>query len=117
MSLIVKASSKYRSKKSGGFDSKKEARRHHQLVLMMRAGLIKDLQKQAPFILLESFKDSAGKTERGVKYLADFVYYDIERQTKVIEDVKSEVTKKIAAYVIKRKLVKKLYPDYLFLET
>ena len=47
---------------------------------------------------------------------SDFVYFDIEKGSFVIEDVKSPFTKKLPAYIIKRKLVKFTYPEYLFLE-
>jgi hypothetical protein len=49
--------------------------------------------------------------------MADFVYFDNELNQLVIEDVKSAATKKIAAYIIKKKFVKKLYPEYFFRET
>lgn len=108
--------SKYFNKKTKGFDSRKEAKRYTELLILEKAGVITSLNKQVPFILLESFKDKSGNAERGIKYLADFVYYDREKKTLVIEDVKSRITKKLPSYVIKRKLVKKFYPDYLFLE-
>lgn len=107
---------KYFNKKTKGFDSRKEAKRYTELLILEKAGVITSLNKQVPFILLETFKDKAGNTERGIKYLADFVYYDREKKTLVIEDVKSPITKKLPSYVIKRKLVKKSYPDYLFIE-
>lgn len=107
---------KYFNRKTGGFDSKKEAKRYGELLILEKAGVITSLNKQVPFVILESFKDKSGNTERGIKYLADFVYYDREKKSLVIEDVKSPITKKLPSYVIKRKLVKKYYPDYLFLE-
>lgn len=107
---------KFRNIKSGKFDSKKEAKRYGELLILEKAGVITSLDKQKPFVLLDSFKDKAGNAERGIKYLADFVYYDREKKTLVIEDIKSPITKKLPSYVIKRKLVKKFYPDYLFLE-
>jgi hypothetical protein len=112
-----KKPNKYRNIKVGGYDSKKEARRAVELKMLERTGLIKSLEEQVPFILVQSFKGKDGITERGVKYYADFVYYDVEKKSLVIEDVKSDITKKKPEYVIKRKLVKKSYPDYLFIET
>lgn len=109
--------SKYKNvKTTDGFDSRKERKRYYELELMQKSGVIESLQKQAPFQLLETFKDKQGNTERGIKYIADFAYYDLEKSTWVIEDVKSPFTRKLPTYVIKRKLVKKFYPDYLFLE-
>lgn len=107
---------KYKNIKFGKFDSKKEAKRYGELLILEKAGVITSLNKQVPFVIFESFKDKAGNTERGVKYIADFVYYDREKKTLIIEDVKSPITKKLPSYIIKRKLVKKFYPDYLFLE-
>ena len=117
MNYYKKKGSKYKNiKTADGFDSKKERKRYLELELMQKAGVIKCLAKQASFELVETFKDKQGNTERGIKYIADFVYYDNERKSLVIEDVKSPFTRKLPAYVIKRKLVKQKYPDYLFLE-
>lgn len=111
----MKRKAKYFNKKINGFDSKKEARRFTELSLKEKAGLITSLNKQVPFVILESFKHLSGN-ERGIKYIADFVYYDREKKALVIEDVKSEITRKLSTYILKRKLVKKFYPDYLFIE-
>lgn len=85
------------------FDSGKEARRYGVLVLLQRAGEISDLQCQVSFDLIPTQKNSDGKTEVCVRYVADFVY--TSNQQTVVEDVKSEVTRKLRAYVIKRKLM------------
>lgn len=112
-----KKGSKYKNiKTADGFDSKKERKRYLELEMLQKAGVIRCLAKQAPFELLPTFKDKQGITERGIKYIADFVYYDNEKKSLVIEDVKSPFTRRLPAYVIKRKFVKKIYPDYLFLE-
>jgi hypothetical protein len=85
---------KYNSKKvrdSSGkklFDSTKEAKRYAELELMLRAGVIGNLQKQVPFVILEPFITKNGDKIRGIIYKADFVYYDNEKKTLVIEDVK-----------------------------
>jgi len=115
-----KKKSKYLNEKVKGldgikYDSKKEARRGAQLELLQKAGEIKDLRRQVPFVLLESFKDNQGNTERGVKFYADFVYF--EGKFQIIEDVKSEITIKKADYIIKRKLFKMTYPEFIFRET
>ena len=108
---------KYKNKKINGYDSKKEAKRAFELRILEKAGEIIDLQEQVTFELLDTFKDSLGNTERGIKYIADFVYYDNKRKNLVIEDVKSAITKKLSTYIIKRKLVKVRYPEYIFIET
>lgn len=56
------------------FDSRKEFNRYIELKKLANLGYIEDLQLQTPFILQESFKDNIGRTERAIKYLADFVY-------------------------------------------
>ena len=89
----MKGYSKYKNiKTADGFDSKKERKRFLELEMMQKAGVIKCLAKQAPFELLPTFKDKQGNTERGIKYIADFVYYHNEKKTLVIEDVKSPFT-------------------------
>lgn len=108
---------KFHAIKTNGFDSKKEYKRSLELAMLEKAGIITSLNKQVPITLLEPFTDSGGIKERGIKYIADFIYYDREKKRLVIEDVKSPITKKLPAYIIRRKLVKHFYPDYLFLET
>tara|TARA_R110000868_G_scaffold368390_2_gene631501 strand:- start:2200 stop:2535 length:336 start_codon:yes stop_codon:yes gene_type:complete len=108
---------KYFNKKTNGYDSRKEARRAFELNILEKAGEIINLQEQVTFELLASFKDSSGNTERGIKYIADFVYYDNKLKHLVIEDVKSAMTKKLSTYIIKRKLVKVRYPEYIFIES
>lgn len=117
MNFYRKKGSKYKNiKTKDGFDSNKERKRFFELQLMQKAGVITSLNKQVCFQLLDTFKDKKGITERGVKYIADFVYYDNEKKSFVIEDVKSPITRKLSVYVLKRKLVKQKYPDYLFYE-
>lgn len=114
---VRKKGSKYKNiKTKDGFDSNKERKRFFELELMQKAGVITSLNKQVCFQLLDTFKDKRGITERGVKYIADFVYYDNEKKSFVIEDVKSPITRKLSVYVLKRKLVKQKYPDFLFYE-
>lgn len=79
-------------------DSMKEANRWCELKMLEKAGLIKDLQRQVKFELIPK-QDG----ERAVHYVADFVY--VEDGKKIVEDVKSAVTKKNKEYVIKRKLL------------
>ena len=84
------------------FDSKKEANRYHELVLMEKAGVIKNLSRQVKFVLIPSQRDEAtGKViERECSYKADFVYEEDGKT--VVEDVKGFRTKE---YIIKRKLM------------
>lgn len=85
------------------FDSRKEARRWHELRFLLRAGVITDVQRQVPFELIPAQKDETGRViERAVVYKADFAYR--ENGEYIVEDVKSEATK-TREYVIKRKLM------------
>ena len=117
MSFYRKKGSKYKNVKTkDGFDSGKEKKRYFELELMQKAGVITSLNKQVSFDLIDKFTDKRGINEREAKYIADFVYYDREKKSLVIEDVKSPITRKLSVYVLKRKLVKQRYPDYLFYE-
>lgn len=89
--------SKYGNKKTAaGFDSKKEEKRWHELCLLQKAGLISDLEKQRRFDLIVNNK-------KVCVYIADFVY--VENKAAVVEDVKSEFTRKNPVYRLKYKLM------------
>lgn len=96
------------------FDSKKECNRYIELSRLVSTGCISDLRLQVPFVLQETFKDNTGRTERSIKYLADFVYSKAGQV--YVEDVKSPITRKEPTYIIKRKLFKYKYPEYTFIE-
>jgi len=91
--------SKYRAIRTNGYASKREANRAAELELLERMGKIRELYKQPRFQLL---KGTDGK-DRGVWYVADFSYWDCERQVRVIEDVKGFLT---PVYKLKKKLMK-----------
>lgn len=99
--------SKYNSKKTvvdgQKFDSKKEARRYQELLLLEKAGEIKNLSRQVKFVLIPSQRDENGKVvERECSYKADFTYEEEGGIKTVVEDVKGYRTKE---YIIKRKLM------------
>jgi len=98
------------------YDSKKEAKRAYELDILQRAGQISHLERQKTFELQPSFK-AQGKIERAITYIADFYYYDNQKQKWVAEDVKSPMTKTLPIYRIKRKLFLYRFGDILFLET
>lgn len=98
------------------FDSKKEARRYEELMIMLRTGKIRSLKLQPQYTLQESCVTPEGERVRAIRYVADFAY---ERPTKpdctgkvywipVVEDVKSKATR-TAQYEIKRKLMWERY--------
>lgn len=115
---VVKKQNKYKNKKvtfnGMEFDSKKELHRYIELRNMLKNGDVEKLERQVEFVLLDSFKDNNGKTERSVKYIADFMY--TINGIVYVEDVKSKITKKDSTYIIKRKLFKKNFPNYIFIE-
>lgn len=83
------------------FDSKREAQRWATLLLLEKAGQIKDLQRQVPFELIPKQTDEDGNMlERKCTYIADFVYYEDGRM--VVEDAKGCKTPE---YKIKKKLM------------
>lgn len=96
--------SKYRNKKvvvNGiTFDSKKEARRYTELLLLERAGAIQELRRQVKFELIPSQRYDGKVVERPCAYVADFVYR--ENGNLIVEDTKGLKTRD---YIIKRKLM------------
>src|SRR5262249_11763980 len=95
------AKSKYRAVKTEFdgivFDSKKEARRWGELLLLHKAKVIRGLDRQVPFaVTLTGHKICA--------YKADFMYF--ENGKRVIEDAKGFRT---AVYRLKKKLVEAMY--------
>lgn len=99
--------SKYNNQKIrvGGevFDSKREYNRWRELRLLERSGIIRNLQRQVKFRLIDSQK-TPERTERPCDYIADFVYY--ENGKRIVEDCKGMRTD---VYKIKRKLMLEKY--------
>lgn len=100
------AVSKYRAKKTYvdgiKFDSKKEAKRYQELKLLEKAGQIRDLRLQVPYELIPAQRIDNKVVERACKYIADFVYWDCNKEKLVVEDTKGVKTPE---YIIKRKLM------------
>lgn len=106
------------------FKSRKEARRYDELMLMLKAGEIRDLRLQPQFTLQEAYTTPEGKRVRAIRYDADFSYYLLTTElyvadgggsTKaedewkyVVEDVKSKATK-TRVYAMKKKLLREKY--------
>lgn len=117
MSWNYYGGSKYKAKKVEidgiKFDSKKEARRYEELLILEQAGEIKDLKRQVKYILIPAQRepDSVGARggrikgkliERECAYVADFVYTDTATGELIVEDVKGMRT---SEYIVKRKLM------------
>lgn len=86
------------------FDSTKEARRYQALKLLEQTGQIRDLRTQVEYLLIPKQKKPGGGLERPASYSADFVYFD-RSGALIVEDVKSDPTRKKPDYVIRRKLM------------
>lgn len=83
------------------YDSKKEAKRGGELLLMQRAGMIHNLRRQVKYELIPAQYVDGKCVERACNYVADFIYIDDQGNT-VVEDTKGFRTKD---YIIKRKLM------------
>lgn len=82
------------------FDSLKESKRYTELKFLQDNKRISDLQMQVKFpIVVNGFKICT--------YIADFCYQDLTTfsQPKIVEDVKSEFTRKQPVYRLKKKLM------------
>lgn len=111
LTLPNQKKNKYKNKKvivnDKVFDSKKEAKRYCELIKLEQAGLIKDLETQKKFLLLDGFRKN-GKTYKQISYYADFVYFDVYSKKTIVEDVKGVKTE---VYKIKKKLFEFVYKD------
>ena len=81
------------------FDSKKEATRYQELLILERAGQIVELELQPRLDLVVN-------NQKIGFYKGDFRYKDASTGNSVLEDVKGMKT---PVYNLKRKLVKALY--------
>lgn len=101
-------------------DSKKEAMRWAELLLLERTGAITELRRQVKYVLIPAQYEAVerygkkGQPLRGGKklierecaYIADFVYHDAKTGELIVEDTKGFRTKD---YIIKRKLMLMVY--------
>ena len=81
------------------FASKAEVRRYSELKLLEKAGEITALCLQPPFPIVVNDIPIC-------KYVADFIYWDVEKDAQIIEDVKGMKT---PVYKLKKRLVEALY--------
>ncbi len=81
------------------FDSKHEATEYQKLRACQRAGRIRDLRLQVEYELRVN-------SVLICKYVADFVYYDVETKKHVVADAKGYRTRE---YILKRRLMMALH--------
>ena len=95
---------KYKNKKivvdGVTFDSKKEAEYWRVLKTRQDFGEIENLRRQEKYLLIPKQEG-----ERAAYYIADMAYYDRRLDKEFVIDVKSEYTRKLPDYVLKRKLM------------
>lgn len=88
------------------FDSKKEHKRYIELKAMQQRGEIRDLQHHTKFELAPKTKlEGEKRAKPALRYFADFTYYNT-RGEYIVEDVKSEATRKKDSYRNKKHLMK-----------
>ena len=102
----ARGASKYRNQRVTvdgiQFDSKHEAKRWQELVLMEKAGVIRDLYRQVRIGIEIGGVKVVYESGRQLTYVCDFQYYDVERDREVIEDAKGFATRE---YRIKKALL------------
>lgn len=88
------------------YDSKKEADHAKDLSILLKSGKITGLRRQVIFRWDE--KHIIGNKEKSFKrkYIADFVYFDLEQNKTIIVDVKGFRT---AEYKKKKKIVECIF--------
>lgn len=107
------------------FSSQKEARRYDELMLMLKAGEIRDLRLQQDFTLQEAYTTPQGERIRAIRYKADFayekrvirqyqldggcVYERVEEWEKVVEDTKGGKATQTPTYKMKKKMMQDKY--------
>jgi hypothetical protein len=84
------------------FDSKAEAARYVGLAYALQAGEIRDLEVHPRFPLVVHEQDCGA-------YEADFSYIVTATGERIVEDVKSPVTRKLSTYRMKAKLLWAVY--------
>lgn len=107
---------KYNAKKTTvngiTFDSKLEAERFEQLLLLEKAGEIDDLKLQPEFQINQGWKHpETGEKIHSRFYVGDFQYHDLRSEKVVVEDVKGMET---AEFRLKWDLVRSQYPGFEF---
>lgn len=117
-------SSKYRNVKTKingyTFDSKKEAKRYQELLLLIKAGEITNLTVHPKFVLQEGFI-YRGRKIQPITYTADFTYHINDPDADypnafitVVEDVKGGAATQTQLFKVKVKMLKKRFPELDF---
>jgi hypothetical protein len=84
------------------FDSKGEAERYKDLKHLEKAGDIRDLKLQVAYELVPAVILN-GRKKPAMKYIADYVYFDVRKDKEIVEDFKGVRT---AIFIAKKHLMK-----------
>ena len=129
MKTYTKSNNKYYNKPVSVdnivFASKDESRRYKELKALEQAGKIENLCLQVPYEVIpkqvqrtpryhkrtgKPIKDDVKVLEQNCIYVADFVYFDKEKNTEIVEDVKGyRDSTAYQVFAIKRKLMLHIY--------
>lgn len=90
------------------FQSIKEKNRYIELKWLEKANIIKELELQKKFELQPKYTNSNGEHIRAITYIADFYYFDNEKQKYIVEDTKGFKTE---IYKLKKKIFEYQYPN------
>ena len=82
------------------YDSKAEMRRYYDLCLLVKAGVIRDLERQPTFPV--TITSITGEEKHLCTYTADFSYVDVRSEKLIIEEVKSKGSR-TPVYMLRRK--------------
>lgn len=102
-----KKPTKYRNIKTTEGDSRKEVGRLQELRWLQREGKIVHLASQVRYTLIPKQLKADGTHERAMTYTCDAQY--LQEGALVVEDTKSEATRKLPRYVAARKLMLQLF--------
>jgi hypothetical protein len=95
------------------FDSKKEREEYRRLRMRLKAGEIGFLACQVEFALtvqgIQLDAEEEAVKDTVAVYIADFHYVEVKTGKPVVVDVKSEATRKLPTYRLKKKLMKAIY--------
>ena len=113
---------KYRNKpvktEDGYFHSTSEKQRWEELQNIQERGWIHQLQRQVKIEVVPGvFWEMGGKFLSPIFWIADFLYYDSDLDSWVVEDFKSEKTAALPEYKMKRQLFLLKYPEFHFIES
>jgi hypothetical protein len=84
------------------FDSKGESERYKDLKHLEKAGEIRDLKLQVVYELAPAVIIN-GRKKPAMKYIADYVYFDVRKNKEIVEDFKGVRT---AIFIAKKHLMK-----------